>query len=181
MNKILLSFLCFVIIMPSMANAHTGLESSTPNSGQVVMEELNEITLTFAGEIESLSTMTLSREGKDIPLSHVEPNGRQMSGTLKSPLENGSYAIRWSIVGKDGHQITGEIPFTVKTEEKTDQDLEKEESQSSVEHNVQKEVTDKSTKAENESAPNMIMNISIPLLTLAALAVGLYFLFRRKR
>ncbi|MBU8772655.1 copper resistance CopC family protein [Cytobacillus oceanisediminis] len=181
MNKILMSFLCFFIILPSMATAHTGLESSTPKSGQIVTEDLNEITLTFAGEIESLSTMTLVMEGQEIPFSDVEPNGKQMSGTLEAPLENGSYVIRWSIVGEDGHQITGEIPFTVKSEENTSQESEMEESQISDEEKMQTEETEKSAESEKESSPNRIMNIFIPILTLAVLVLGLFLLFRRKR
>ncbi|KON90007.1 hypothetical protein AF332_26450 [Sporosarcina globispora] len=181
MNKILLSFICFFIILPSMTSAHTGLESSAPESGQVVTEDLNEITLTFAGEIESLSTMTLVREGQEILLSNVEPNGKQMSGTLESPLENGSYVINWSIVGEDGHQITGEIPFTVKSEENTDQDSQIEESQTSDEEIIQPEESNKSAEGKKESSPNMIMNIFIPLLTMAVLVIGLFLLFRRKR
>lgn len=62
MSRLLTSFLCIFIIFPSMASAHTGLESSTPESEQVVTDYLNEIILTFAGEIESLSTMSLVRE-----------------------------------------------------------------------------------------------------------------------
>jgi len=181
MNKILMSFLCFFIILPSMATAHTGLESSTPKPGQIVTEDLNEITLTFAGEIESLSTMTLVMEGQEIPFSDVEPNGKQMSGTLEAPLENGSYVIRWSIVGEDGHQITGEIPFTVKSEENTSQESEMEESQISDEEKMQTEETEKRAESEKESSPNRIMNIFIPILTLAILVLGLFLLFRRKR
>lgn len=181
MNKILMSFLCFFIILPSMATAHTGLESSTPKPGQIVTEDLNEITLTFAGEIESLSTMTLVMEGQEIPFSDVEPNGKQMSGTLEAPLENGSYVIRWKIVGEDGHQITGEIPFTVKSEENTSQESEMEESQISDEEKMQTEETEKSAESEKESSPNRIMNIFIPILTLAILVLGLFLLFKRKR
>ncbi|WP_260508252.1 copper resistance protein CopC [Cytobacillus firmus] len=175
-----MSFLCFFILLPSMAAAHTGLESSTPKSGQVVTDDLNEITLTFAGEIESLSTMTLVMEGHEIPFSNVEPNGKQMSGTLEAPLENGYYVIRWNIVGEDGHQITGEIPFTVKSEENTSQDSEMEESQITDEEKIQTEETEKSAEGEKESSPNRIMNIFIPILTLAVLVFGLFLLFRRK-
>lgn len=64
MSRLLTSFLCIFIIFPSMASAHTDLESSTPESEQVVTDYLNEIILTFAGEIESLSTMSLVREGQ---------------------------------------------------------------------------------------------------------------------
>lgn len=181
MNKILMSFLCFFIILPSMATAHTGLESSTPKPGQIVTEDLNEITLTFAGEIESLSTMTLVMEGQEIPFSDVEPNGKQMSGTFEAPLENGSYVIHWKIVGEDGHQITGEIPFTVKSEENTSQESEMEESQISDEEKMQTEETEKRAESEKESSPNRIMNIFIPILTLAILVLGLFLLFRRKR
>jgi copper resistance protein C len=181
MNKSILAFICFFVLLPSLASAHTGLESSTPASGQVVVGELTKITLTFSDEIESLSTMTLIMEEQEIPYSKVGPNGRQLSGTLSSSLENGAYSIRWRIVGKDGHQITGEIPFTVKSEEKADQDLGTGESQTTGEETINKEDTEKRSVAEKEPATNIFLKLLIPILTLAALAIGLFLLFKRKR
>ncbi|WP_026583993.1 copper resistance CopC family protein [Bacillus sp. J33] len=175
MKKKVLFWFCLLLIIPSMASAHTELKSSVPASGQIVTGDLNEIVLTFAGEIESLSTMTLVMDGKEVPLSTVKPEGDKMIGTLSSALNEGSYTIHWEIAGEDGHQITGEIPFTVQLEEKAEQNTE------ATEPDSQKEEPNEQATAAEEPSSNMFMNILIPVISLLVLGAGLYLLFGRKR
>ena len=52
-----------MLVLPIVVFAHTEITSSTSEAGQVVTEEPKEISLTFGGEIESLSTMTLVKDG----------------------------------------------------------------------------------------------------------------------
>lgn len=104
-------------MLPSIADAHTHLSSSNPAEGQVVVEDLKEITLTFDGAIEKLSTMKLLKDGNEIPALQVQIEGTQIMGILSEQLENGEYLIQWNISGEDGHPIAGEIPFTVQTAE----------------------------------------------------------------
>lgn len=158
-----------------MASAHTELTSSVPASGQVVTVDLNEIILTFAGEIESLSTMTLMMDGKEVPLASVKPEGDKMIGTLSSALNEGSYTIQWQIAGEDGHQITGDIPFTVQTEENSKEETE------ANKPLPQKEEPKEQVTADEEPSSNMLMNILIPVISLLVLGAGLYLLFGRKR
>src|SRR4051794_680870 len=113
MKKILLLLISMLVMLPAIASAHTELTNSNPTSGQVVKEDLKEIVLTYEGKIESLSTMKLVKEGEGVPLVSATPKENQLIGTLAAPLENGSYTIKWSIAGEDGHPISGEIPFTV--------------------------------------------------------------------
>jgi copper resistance protein C len=102
--------------VPSLASAHTQLTSSNPQEGQVITEDFKEITLTFGGNIEKLSTMVLLKDGKDIPLDPIQIQETNIAGPLKAPLGNGTYSIQWKIAGHDGHPVTGEIQFEVKKE-----------------------------------------------------------------
>jgi copper resistance protein C len=171
-------------MVPTIASAHTELKSSNPEAGQVVKKDLAEIVLTFAGKIESLSTMTLMKDGQEITFSSVQPQDKQMIGSLSTPLENGSYLIKWNIAGEDGHQLKGEIPFSVqidqkvelKTETKEPVTTEKEESKE-VE---QDQNVDDNTKEET-AEPALFLNIIIPVVVLLILVVGLFLLFRRKK
>ena len=172
-------------MIPTIASAHTKLTSSNPAAGQVVKEDLTEIVLTFAGDIESLSTMTLVKDGQEIPFTSVQPQEKQMSGTLPTPLKNGSYLIKWNIAGKDGHQIKGEIPFSVQLEQKIEQKTETKEpgttekEESKVED--QEQNADVNTKEETDEPTPNLMNTIIPVVVLLILGVGLFMLFRRNK
>ncbi|MEH7250762.1 copper resistance protein CopC, partial [Neobacillus niacini] len=81
MKKLLFLIICTLVMIPTNANAHTELTTSNPAAGQVVSEDLTELVLTFAGEIESLSTMKLMNDGQEIPIN-VELQEKQMIGTI---------------------------------------------------------------------------------------------------
>jgi copper resistance protein C len=109
------------ILLPSFVSAHTHLAGSTPAAGQVIVDELKELTLTFDGNIEKLSSMKVLKDGNELPAIQVQIEAERMKGILPEPLENGAYVIQWSIAGEDGHPLTGEINFTVQKEEKTEE------------------------------------------------------------
>jgi copper resistance protein C len=184
MKKLFFLIICTLIIIPTIANAHTELTSSNPAAGQVVTEDLTKMVLTFAGEIESLSTMKLIIEGQEIPLN-VELQEKQMIGTIPTPLNNGSYVIDWSIAGEDGHPITGKIPFTIQMEQKPEQEQ-------TTETKEQITPDKKDSKAEdlvnndntnehiNTQSSNMI-KIIIPIVVVLILGIGIFLLFGRKK
>ena len=192
MKKIALFILSILLLSPSMVVAHTAFSTSNPTEGQVVTTELKEITLTYEGNIEKLSTMKLLEEGTDIPFEHIEVEDKQMRGTLPKPLKNGSYTIQWTIVGEDGHPIQGEIHFSVQLEEKVQQpaptnpdtnQVNEDEQQSEsvidkVEDNQNKDIKleDKNkdnTQASDSGRTMMMMGV--------LLIAGLGFLFFRRK
>ncbi|GFZ91017.1 hypothetical protein GCM10008018_41640 [Paenibacillus marchantiophytorum] len=98
--------------------AHTGLEGSNPKAGIEVTEELKEITLTFEGKLENLSTFKLFDTNKqEVKLATVTLKEKVMTRQLNQPLANGSYEVQWTIVGEDGHPIQGKYSFTVQRAE----------------------------------------------------------------
>ncbi|MFL0507198.1 copper resistance protein CopC [Ureibacillus sp. 179-F W5.1 NHS] len=115
LKKLSLITSIFLFTFVGNAFAHTGLESSSPQNGEVIDTELKEITLTFEGKIEQSSTFTLeSSTGESIPVDDIAVEDNILSGTLSTPLENGDYSVNWNIIGADGHLINGEVPFSVK-------------------------------------------------------------------
>jgi copper resistance protein C len=110
-----------LFLLPSIVSAHTHLQGSNPTEGQVVVEELKEITLTFDGNIEKLSSMKVLKEGTELANIQLQIEAEKMVGVLPEPLENGAYLIQWNIAGEDGHPITGEINFTVQKEVKIEE------------------------------------------------------------
>lgn len=172
-----------ICALPTSVFAHTELSSSSPEAGQVITEEMKEITLTFGGEIEALSTMTLVKDGQELELGNVEVQGTQLIGSLEQPLETGSYTINWNIAGEDGHPINGEIPFTVQLPQ---EETEGEEQSGNVEEPIkQEERQDESSNAtESESSSednNNIIKTLVPAVAILLLVVGLVVLFRKKK
>ncbi len=169
-----------LVLLPSIVSAHTHLAGSSPSAGQVIVEELKELTLTFDGNIEKLSSMKVLKDGKELPAIQVQIEAERMKGILQEPLENGAYVIQWSIAGEDGHPITGEINFTVQKEEKneeqnttpTDQGQGTEESSDSLDIQVTS-ATDEKNKSNSTSIITIIGFVII-------LGIGL-LMIKRKR
>ncbi|MEH7549098.1 MULTISPECIES: copper resistance CopC family protein [Bacillaceae] len=181
MKKLLFLLMSLLVMVPSMASAHTELTSSNPAANQVVIEDQKQMVLTYEGKIESLSTMTLVKDGQEIPFANVTPKENHLIGIISTPLENGSYTIKWSIAGEDGHPITGEIPFTVQKEVKEDQ---KAETKQPVTPNKEepKKAEVKQDKTDNVSMDNTSnMKTIIVVAVVVVLFIGLFLLFRRKR
>ncbi|WP_129691719.1 copper resistance protein CopC [Gottfriedia acidiceleris] len=57
MKKGLSILILLLFIFPSLATAHTTLESSNPSDGQVITEPLKQIILNFENTLEKLSSL----------------------------------------------------------------------------------------------------------------------------
>jgi copper resistance protein C len=184
MRKLFFLIIITLVLVPTIANAHTELFSSNPAVGQVVTEDLTELVLTFAGEIESLSTMKLLKDGQEVPLN-VELQEKQMIGTIPTPLDNGSYLINWSIAGEDGHLIKGEIPFSVQMALNTEQEQQKETKEpiSPDKEDTKDEIQVKNDNINDQNNTQSSNNIKIivPILVVLILGIGILLLFGRKK
>ncbi|MFB3161952.1 copper resistance CopC family protein [Neobacillus sp. 179-J 1A1 HS] len=184
MKKLVFLIIYALFIVPTLANAHTALTSSNPTDGQVVTEDLRELVLTFAGEIESLSKMKLLKDGQEVPIN-VELQEKQMTGTFSTPLGNGSYVIEWSIAGEDGHLITGEIPFTVQTEQKVEQEqstetkepITTEKDDSKAENQAKSNQTNEQNNKQSSNSIKLIISVAVVII----LGIGMLLLFGRKK
>lgn len=114
MKKLFLLTFIFFLTYVGSALAHTGLESSSPQNGDIIKEELKQITLTFETKIEQGSTFELQNLiGETLSVENITLSENQLVGTFSNPLENGEYQVNWKIIGADGHLIEGEFSFTV--------------------------------------------------------------------
>lgn len=170
LKKFLIVSFIFLFTFVNNAFAHTHIESSSPQSGEVITEELNEIQLTFEGKIEQNSSFTLqTTAGESISIDHISATNNILTGTLSTPLENGEYVINWTIIGADGHVMEGEVPFkmdlpTAQTNENTEDDA------------VDVEVTDADLSiatSESESAAEVDLAESEPVEKKSYLAPSL--------
>lgn len=176
MKKIIVIAFVFMFTFANSAFAHTGLEDSNPANGEVVTEQLNEITLTFEGKLEQSSTFELkSSTGETIPVDNITIDEEKLEGTLSTPLDNGNYEINWNIVGVDGHQIEGKIPFTVEVAA-SDKPAEDEKIEQATPPTATPTTVEQ--KEEVKSSSNVVPFVIIALIVIIG---GLFFWLRRKK
>lgn len=194
-KKISLVTIVLLFTFVSTVFAHTGLESSNPQNGEVINKELDQITLTFEGKIEQGSTFTLKNAtGETITVDNTSINETILTGHLTTPLENGDYTVDWSIIGADGHLIEDSFSFTVDApvtetvEEQNGTVTSDEESGTndtdSTQTNTEKEVNQsnpsENTEAEQDKGTSNFLFIIIGALILIII-LSAVFLARRKK
>ena len=163
MFKKLFITILLVFSLNGHAFAHTGLESSSPQNGETISEEIQQIILTFETKIEQTSTIRLkSADGTEIPVKDITINDKQMVGNLESPLDHGDYQVLWNIIGADGHPIEGTFTFNVnKPNTEEDSNLEDANTPSQSENNS--DVTDNPSTNQtvaDEETPKIISDTS---------------------
>ncbi|MDQ6418580.1 copper resistance protein CopC [Paenibacillus sp. LHD-117] len=116
MKRILLICLALIWLLPQAALAHSKLQDTVPEKDSTSESSPQEIRLTFNTKIEKISSFKLfDAEGEEVALGETDVEGDTMSNRPTAPLANGSYKVKWTIVGADGHAIEGEYGFAVET------------------------------------------------------------------
>jgi copper resistance protein C len=189
-NKITVISTLLFFLLGSQVFAHSHLAESTPKNGEVLIEPLKNITLSFETELELTSTFTLvDSNGSAISLPEPSLEGNKLLGTVEEELPNGDYTIHWKIIGTDGHQLEGDIPFTVQLPES----ITPTEGSETVESNGQatesvtpepvKEMTGEPLAKTDEPQDASIKAYIVPGLIGLIIIIGFtcyWFIFRRK-
>lgn len=184
MKKLLLITFVFMFTFTTSALAHTGLETSSPEDGEVVTEEMREIALTYEGKIEQGGTLEVSNSnGQSIPVEDISIADTQMTGTFTNALENGDYTVVWNIIGADGHPIAGEFSFTVDvpvSETAVENESEAEANSQDVNQDETPLENVEDTKTNEQSQlPSYL--IPVIVIVLIAIIVGIFVGLRRKK
>ncbi|WP_313236212.1 copper resistance CopC family protein [Sporosarcina ureae] len=169
-NIVMMTILLF-IISANTVSAHTGLTSATPADGEVVSEEIHEITLDFNTKIEATSTVKVVNEAnEEVTVSTINVNDHVMTAGFLSPLDPGTYTVDWKIIGADGHPIQGTYSFVVNEDELEDpivseevQETPVQPSEERVEEKVEQPIEVQSKIASND----VLVIILVVLFTIA--------------
>ena len=105
------------------AYAHAELQSSNPTNDAVLTEVPETLSLTFGENLlviegESVNTISLQDpQGMQLDLTPVEINAGTISATLvnNKSYSDGRYKLSYRVVSEDGHPVSGEITFELKT------------------------------------------------------------------
>ncbi|MGI9643699.1 MAG: copper resistance protein CopC, partial [Ilumatobacteraceae bacterium] len=100
---------------PGGADAHTGLESSSPADGDSVEAPLRSIVLEFTGTPTAIDggIVVAGDDGASYEPTAVMQDGTTITAFFEPPLGAGAYATTWIVRSDDTHTITDSFAFTV--------------------------------------------------------------------
>ena len=105
-----------LIVTASSAFAHVKLESATPAINASVASQPKNITLNFGEKVMLMNVKLLDAQRKDIPLNYKITHDMKKSFEVTVPkLKKGKYTVVWTTMGTDGHNMSGEYSFTIKS------------------------------------------------------------------
>lgn len=122
-NYLLIVIAAMIALLPMSALAHTQLTETSPADGEVVTGAVEEVTVTFADEIQPFSQMTV--EGADGSVAEPDQmtvDGKHLTAVFDPPLAGGEYTVKWQVVAADGHTLRGEFAFAVEADEQEEEE-----------------------------------------------------------
>lgn len=110
---------------PATLSAHAKIVASSPTQGAVVKGP-KMVSLTFSDAMipagASVAIVMTAMPGMpnhgDMPIRNFtsawSDGNRKVTLTLRQPLSNGTYDLRWQAAGTDGHRMSGKVTFNVR-------------------------------------------------------------------
>lgn len=106
-----------VAIFPSEAEAHARLGRSDPTDGAVLDVAPAAVRLFFDTVVEPtrprFSLVDAAGKRVDLDATGFGAPAREVTVPLP-PLEEGAWALRFSLLSADGHRVRGRVRFTVR-------------------------------------------------------------------
>ncbi|OCY33387.1 copper resistance protein CopC [Acinetobacter pittii] len=105
-----------IVAASSSVFAHVKLENAIPAINASVASQPTSIRLNFSGEVMLMNVKLLDAQRRDIPLNYQVSHDLKKSFEVAVPkLKNGKYTVVWTTMGTDGHHMSGEYNFTIKS------------------------------------------------------------------
>ena len=191
MKRIMSATLILLFAFTTTVSAHTGLTTSSPADGEVVVEDIHEVVLEFNSKIESTSTVKVFNDkNEEIIISTIQVNDHMMIGAFMSPLDKGTYTVNWKIIGADGHPIQGSYSFVVSQDEvgsthahtqtETHAHMKDPIAQGETQESVEKPVEQKVEASSKIASNDVLVVILVVLFTIAGGFVG-WIIGRRQK
>ncbi|WP_336046270.1 copper resistance CopC family protein [Solibacillus ferritrahens] len=181
MKIVLLSILAALFLYVPNAAAHTYLDTTNPEDGEVVTEPLQSIALTYAGKIEQGSIFkVIASNGEQVETSDITLVDGVLTGSFDNPLPNGDYTVQWNSISEDGHPLSGEFSFTVNAPETEVAVSEENVEQAEVEDSAQVDVPE-SEPVNVENDKNNTPLLIVGGMLLAIILISIIILLARKK
>lgn len=119
----IIALLALVVCFGSLrvpAAAHTSLVSTTPEAGSTVQSLPDQVSATFAEDIDTGYLVVNAPNGEQATTGDPLINGDTIRIATTDLNISGTYALSYRVVSSDGHPIDGTIAFTVQTGREAD-------------------------------------------------------------
>lgn len=119
--KVFIAAICALTLTSiTPALAHTALVSSTPRNNVIIQVSPKSFVLKFSEALatidgKKINSITITGPAKNlVKLRAVQIVKSTLSTTPIEPLASGRYEMKYRVVAKDGHVLTGDIDFTLR-------------------------------------------------------------------
>ncbi|SEA46542.1 copper resistance CopC family protein [Microbulbifer marinus] len=102
------------LLFSTALSAHTDLQSSVPTDGAKLSESPAELQLHFSKAVRLMRVSLEESERGEVKLAFMPGAVPEKDISLALPaLEAGEYTVSWTIMGSDGHKMSGNFSFQV--------------------------------------------------------------------
>ena len=107
------TFLCTLLALPVLVQAHTALKESTPGDGVTLSTIPSNLDLVFNADVR-LIKLELMGVGHEMA-TNFEPSSEVASSyKIETPgMHPGEFTVNWAAIGADGHTVTNSFSFVV--------------------------------------------------------------------
>ena len=107
------TFLCTLLVLPVLVQAHTALKESTPGDGVTLSTIPSNLDLVFNADVR-LIKLELMGVGHEMA-TNFEPSSEVSSiYQIETPgMHPGEFTVNWAAIGADGHTVTNSFSFVV--------------------------------------------------------------------
>jgi copper transport protein len=100
-------------LLPTGAAAHPYLVSAEPAAGATVRASPGQITIFYTEGLDTpyCSVVLVAPDGSERSVA-TSASGTRLTATPPA-LQAGTWVVRWTVVGEDGHRVVGDFPFNV--------------------------------------------------------------------
>jgi copper resistance protein C len=116
-----ISIAALLAAVPGIAAAHAELDSSTPAAGENLDSAPTEVTLTFDDELDpdGSSFTVVDSDGLEVGIGEVDLTvaDRNVLAGEVTITDAGVYTVEYTVVGDDGHEVSGTISFGYNADE----------------------------------------------------------------
>ena len=102
------------LVLTFSASAHISLKQSTPTQEAMLMQSPEQLSLTFGGEVRLAKVIIKDEKNKSINFDFKPSSTPSIDFSWSLPsLAQGTYTVKWTALGGDGHKMTDTFRFMV--------------------------------------------------------------------
>ena len=102
------------LVLTFSASAHISLKQSTPAQEAMLMKSPEQLSLTFGGEVRLAKVIIKDEKNKSINFDFKPSSTPSTDFNWSLPsLAHGTYTVKWTVLGGDGHKMSDSFSFMV--------------------------------------------------------------------